>query len=53
MWAATLDRDADGKIIGWDIMKPSAHIFYDTRMLDIKDDLSKWTGYEGQSDRLG
>lgn len=36
----------------WDIIKPDAHIFYGTRMLDIDDGLDKWEGYAGTSKRL-
>ncbi|CAA7265851.1 unnamed protein product [Cyclocybe aegerita] len=52
VWGGQLDRDAEGKIIGWDTIKPTAHIFYETRMIDVQDELGKWTGYEGQSERL-
>lgn len=47
-----MKRDEGGKIERWELVKPSAHIFYGTRMLDIKDDLGKWEGYEGKSDRI-
>ncbi|KAI0821479.1 Mss4-like protein [Irpex lacteus] len=52
IWGAHLKRDGEGKIEMWELVKPSAHIFYGTRMLDIKDDLGKWKGYEGKSDRI-
>ncbi|KAF9056039.1 Mss4-like protein [Panaeolus papilionaceus] len=52
VWGGQLDRDENGRIIGWDSIKPTAHIFYETRMVDIKDDLGKWAGYEGKSERL-
>lgn len=29
--------------------KPSCHIFYATRVIDVEDDLPKWPGHEGQS----
>jgi hypothetical protein len=48
-----LDRNEEGKIVGWDIAKPTTHIFYGTRMLDVNDNLSKWEGYESKSERLG
>lgn len=38
---------------GWDVLQPTAHIFYETRMLDVGGSLGKWTGYEGLSDRIG
>ncbi|KIJ66427.1 hypothetical protein HYDPIDRAFT_87040 [Hydnomerulius pinastri MD-312] len=53
IWGANLARDTDDNILNWEFVKPTAHIFYDTRMLDINDDLSKWEGYEGNSKRLG
>ena len=44
-----LERDKEGKIIGWDDLQPTAHIFYGTRILDINDSLSKWDGYKDRS----
>ncbi|ESK96248.1 hypothetical protein Moror_7238 [Moniliophthora roreri MCA 2997] len=32
--------------------KPTAHIFYGTRLLDVNDGLDKWEGYQGKSRRL-
>ncbi|KAL0951845.1 hypothetical protein HGRIS_008506 [Hohenbuehelia grisea] len=52
IWGATLDRDDDGKILDWDALKPTSHMFYGTRMLDVQDDLPKWDGYENKSKRL-
>ncbi|KAJ8503599.1 hypothetical protein ONZ45_g10716 [Pleurotus djamor] len=52
IWGATLDRDDDGRIIGWAQLKPKAHIFYGTRLLDVEDGLDKWEGYENESRRL-
>jgi len=46
VWAAHLERDAEGRIRDCDDVKPTAHIFYGTRMLEINDDLPKWDGYE-------
>ena len=46
IWGALLLRDEHGKIMHWDVVKPTAHIFYETRLLDVKDDLGKWDGYE-------
>jgi hypothetical protein len=48
-------RDGDGgggKIIGWDLIKPTAHQFYGTRVIDVNDGLSKWEGYEGTSTQI-
>ncbi|KAF9535727.1 Mss4-like protein [Crepidotus variabilis] len=52
VWGTQFDRDEDGKIKGWDTIKPTAHIFYETRLLDVQDDLGKWTGYESKSERI-
>lgn len=52
IWGAHLRRDRDGKIERWNDIKPSAHIFYGTRMVDIRDGLGKWEGYEGSSVKL-
>jgi hypothetical protein len=32
--------------------RPSCHIFYGSRMMDIHDDLPKWSGHKNHSDRL-
>ncbi|TEB38557.1 hypothetical protein FA13DRAFT_1724509 [Coprinellus micaceus] len=45
--------DENAKIENWNVVKPTAHWFYETRILDINDDLTKWAGYEGESERLG
>ncbi|KAJ6601448.1 Mss4-like protein [Mycena vulgaris] len=50
--ATQLARDENGKIIDWDGVKPTAHIFYGTRVIDVADDLPKWEGYAGNSTRL-
>ncbi|TFY67974.1 hypothetical protein EVG20_g3736 [Dentipellis fragilis] len=49
IWGTQLERDEAGKIKRWDVVKPTAHIFYETRTLDVNDGLGKWSGYEGQS----
>lgn len=53
MWGAQFERDASGNILSSDTIKPTAHIFYESRMVDVNDELGKWTGYEDQSERLG
>ncbi|KAI0777700.1 Mss4-like protein [Trametes elegans] len=53
IWGAHLSRDDAGKIVDWETVKPTAHIFYGTRMLDVQDGLGKWEGYENGSRRLG
>ncbi|KAF8327928.1 Mss4-like protein [Cantharellus anzutake] len=50
VWGATLDRDVNGRIIDWSFVKPTDHMFYGTRMLDIPDNLGKWEGYPNQSE---
>lgn len=45
-------RDANGLIENWRLIKPTGHMFYDTRMLDITDELPKWEGYANGSKRL-
>ena len=51
VYGAHFDRNASG-IIGWDTIRPTAHIFYETRLVDVQDDLGKWTGYENESAKL-
>ncbi|KIK71689.1 hypothetical protein GYMLUDRAFT_33847 [Collybiopsis luxurians FD-317 M1] len=53
IWAGQLERDNEGKIKNWDLIKPTAHQFYETRMLDFYDSLPKWDGYPEQSNRIG
>ncbi|KAF8215784.1 Mss4-like protein [Mycena galopus ATCC 62051] len=48
-----LERDENGKIKNWDGVKPSSHIFYGTRLINVADDLPKWEGFPNQSTRLG
>jgi len=52
VWGSGLDRDTNGKINNWDIVKPTAHMFYGTRVLDVGDELGKWEGYEKKSAKL-
>lgn len=52
IWGVQLERDEHGKVINWEIVKPTAHIFYDTRLLDVNDELGKWQGYENTSAQL-
>ncbi|CAL1699757.1 unnamed protein product [Somion occarium] len=52
IWSVHLERDSEGKLIHWDLVKPTAHIFYGTRILDINDGLGKWEGYEGISTKI-
>ncbi|KAH8799228.1 Mss4-like protein [Flagelloscypha sp. PMI_526] len=54
IWGTHLDREKPGgKVIGWDVVKPSSHIFYDTAVVKVDDDLPKWEGFPGTSKRLG
>ncbi|KAJ5466600.1 hypothetical protein N7539_009556 [Penicillium diatomitis] len=34
------------------IFKPTCHIFYEQRMIDIPDGIDKWSGMDGHSERL-
>jgi len=52
VWGCGLERDGEGKLKNWDIIKPTSHIFYGSRVLDISDDLCKWEGYENKSAKL-
>lgn len=52
VWGSNLDRNEDGKIKEWEDLKPTVHIFYGTRLLDVNDGLPKWSGYKDQSERL-
>ncbi|KAJ7269341.1 Mss4-like protein [Mycena haematopus] len=52
VWGAQLDRDESGATNDLDSVKPTAHIFYETRLVDVKDELSKWDGYENKSTRM-
>ncbi|KAJ6623044.1 Mss4-like protein [Mycena sp. CBHHK59/15] len=47
-----LERDENGKIIDWEGVKPTGHIFYGTRVVDVADELPKWDGFVGKSTRL-
>ncbi|KAJ7922799.1 Mss4-like protein [Mycena leptocephala] len=47
-----LERDGDGKILNWEGVKPTSHIFYGTRVVDVADDLPKWEGFPGNSARI-
>ncbi|KAG6851404.1 hypothetical protein H0H93_005802 [Arthromyces matolae] len=47
-----LQRDEKGALVDWDDLKPTSHIYYATHVLEIKDGLSKWAGYENQSEQL-
>nr|WP_319491703.1 hypothetical protein [uncultured Desulfobacter sp.] len=32
--------------------KPTCHLFYGSRVIEIQDDLPKWSGYKNHSQRL-
>jgi len=53
VWGAQLEKDQEGKIKYWDDLRPTVHMFYGSRLLDVHDDLPKWAGYENRSVRLG
>ncbi|KII93939.1 hypothetical protein PLICRDRAFT_101089 [Plicaturopsis crispa FD-325 SS-3] len=52
VWASQLEREQDGRIKHSELVKPTAHQFYGTRLLDITDGIGKWEGYEGRSKRI-
>lgn len=52
VWGGQLEKLEDGSIKNYELVRPTAHIFYGTRMMDIVDNLGKWDGYEGKSQRL-
>lgn len=41
--------EKEGKIKGWNVLKPTAHSFYGTRVIDVKDGLKKYEGFAGYS----
>ncbi|TFK99530.1 Mss4-like protein [Pterulicium gracile] len=47
-----MERDQDGNVKKLDEVKATAHIFYDTRLMDVNDGLPKWNGVLGQSTLL-
>lgn len=49
----TTTSSRSSRVVGWDVVKPTAHIFYETRIFDVHDDLPKWDGYAGSSNLLG
>lgn len=52
VWAGQLERDENGAIKNWEMVKPTAHMFYDMRLFNVHDGLPKWDGYEGLSNRM-
>jgi len=52
VWGTLLERDDNGRIKGWEAVKPTAHMFYGTHYLEVDDGLGKWEGYESQSARI-
>ncbi|KAJ6601436.1 Mss4-like protein [Mycena vulgaris] len=51
VWGTQLERE-EGVTKNLDAVKPTAHIFYETRLVDVNDELSKWEGYEDKSTRI-
>lgn len=52
VWGVQLQREDDGVTKDLESVKPTAHIFYGTRLVDVNDDLGKWEGYEDKSTRM-
>ncbi|KAJ7024385.1 Mss4-like protein [Mycena alexandri] len=52
VWGSQLERNENGVTKDLAVIKPTAHIYYGTHLLDVKDDLGKWEGYEYKSNRI-
>lgn len=52
MWGTQLRRGEGGRIENYEVVKPIAHIFYGTRVVDVVDGLGKWEGYESISEKF-
>ncbi|KAJ7755022.1 Mss4-like protein [Mycena maculata] len=52
VWGTQFEREEGGITKDLDGIKPTAHIFYGTRLVDVKDKLSKWEGYEDNSAKI-
>jgi hypothetical protein len=52
VWGSHFERDEGGRIKGWEDFKPAFHMFYGTKIFEVEDGLSKWSGYPGESERL-
>ena len=59
IWPVLFTRDsATGKLEArddpsiWTWLKPTGHIFYETRLFDVNDGLPKWEGYEHKSRQM-
>ncbi|TFL03361.1 hypothetical protein BDV98DRAFT_564089 [Pterulicium gracile] len=43
LMSGAFERDGEaGKIKGWEVIRPAFHIFYESRVVDMKDGLQKW-----------
>ncbi|KAI0249540.1 Mss4-like protein [Lactifluus subvellereus] len=49
VWGPHFARDGSGRILYWEEVRPTAHMFYGTRLIDTEDGLGKWEGCEGKS----
>jgi len=52
IWVSQLERNEEGKLKYCEELKPTAHMFYGTRMVDVNDGIGKWLGYENKSERV-
>ena len=55
LWPACFERDPESnKLLHQDEewLQPTCHMFYGTRVRDVSDDLPRWDGFEGKSERL-
>ena len=55
MWPACFERNPETHQLlhqdeAW--LQPTCHMFYGTRVRNVSDDLPKWDGFEGKSERL-
>ncbi|KAF7307366.1 hypothetical protein MIND_00530700 [Mycena indigotica] len=53
VWGTQIERDENGLTKDYDALKPTAHIFYSTAVIEVGGDgLGKWEGYENKSLRI-
>jgi hypothetical protein len=53
VWCPHFARDDSGRVLRWNEVRPTAHIFYGTAVgYTIEDGLGRWEGYEGKTDKI-
>jgi len=55
LWPTNFERHPETNLIllkdaEW--LKPASHMFYNTRVVDIRDELPKWEGFAEESKRI-